>query len=635
LKLELLELLIGKLEKNGCMNKRVVHYIKPNENREAPHHIILVDTETVIEKMGEFSQNQYFRLGFAIYLRWDAAQKEYVESEYPLKSIDDFYQLLDSLATPKRKLVIFSHNSSFDYAILKMDTYFSSRKFEITLRTISQIFLIRAFRKGIDGSCSIVYSDTMNYYKMSLDKLGEIFGEKKMEKPDFENVSDSELMRYCRQDTKVLATVMIKHIKFVKEHDLGNFKMTVASQAFNAFRHRFMKEKILVHNFEDIIKLELNSYRGGRCEAFVLGKRENVYKLDVNSMYPFVMKSYNYPIKPLSNDVLVEIPVSDVKNSLADGKKFVLAECDMILNQPAIAVKKEKLFFPIGKISQTLTNPEIEYVMNNPEVGEIVNIKKCVFYEHSNIFTSYVDYFYGFRKGTTNLAYQQMSKLFLNSLYGKFGQKSISSHVKVEDEKVIAEVFDLMDDLHTHVVDELIDDKTVRYIRLADDLYLIENSSDILAQESCPIIASTVTSYARMFLFSLMKIAGLRNVYYVDTDSLFVNKMGYEILNSGGLVSSNELGKLKLEDIGTVEIFGAKNYSFNEEIKLKGVKKDARKIGENCYIQSQFLTKNMRYRKGLPDGLIKVQPITKNISMLYDKGIVINGIVKPHVYSDF
>jgi DNA polymerase elongation subunit (family B) len=617
------------------MNNRIPHYIKPNQNREAPQHIIVVDTETNIEKYGEFSQNQTFRLGFAIYLRWDAEQQEYTETEYPLKSIDDFYQLLDTLALPKRKLVIFSHNSSFDYAILKMDTYFSTRNFEITLRTISQIFLLRAFRKGINGSCSIIYSDTMNYYKMSLEKLGEIFGERKLEKPDFDNVSDEDLMIYCRQDVKVLATVMKKHIRFVKEHDLGNFKLTVASQAFTAFRHRFMHEKILVHNFGEIIELELNSYRGGRCEAFVLGKRENVYKLDVNSMYPFVMKNYEYPIKPLSDEVLKEIPIKDVLSNITDEKKFVLAECDMVLNQPAIAVKKEKLFFPIGKVRQTLTNPEIEYIIDNPDVGKIVNINKCVFYEQATIFNKYVDYFYEFRKGTTNKAYQQMSKLFLNSLYGKFGQKSMSSYEKVEDEIVKKELTELMDDLHTHVVDELIGEITVRYIRLGDDVYLINNSTDILSSESCPIIASTVTSFARMFLFKLMKMAKLKNVFYVDTDSLFVNEIGYEILNSNGLVSNNELGKLKLEEKGTVEIFGAKNYSFNDEIKLKGIKKDARKTGENSYIQSQFLTKNMRYRKGLPDGLIKVQPITKTISSIYDKGVVTGEIVSPHIYNDF
>ncbi len=33
------------------------------------------------------------------------------------------------------------------------------------------------------------------------------------EKPDFYNISDVELMKYCKQDTIVLATLMKKHIQ--------------------------------------------------------------------------------------------------------------------------------------------------------------------------------------------------------------------------------------------------------------------------------------------------------------------------------------------------------------------------------------------------------------------------------------
>ena len=613
---------------------RLIHYISENKNREIPHHLLVVDTETFIEKSGEFSEKQTFRLGYAIYLWWNSRNGVYYEQNFPLKSVDDFHKLLDSILIPKRKLVIFSHNSSFDYSILMMDTYFSSRNFEISMRVIDQIFLIRAFKKSKDGQSSIVYSDTMNYYKMSLQKLGEIFGEYKMKTPDFTNVSDSDLMKYCRQDTKILATLMKKHIQFIAEHDLGNFKMTIASQAFNAFRHRFMKSKILIHTFDDIIQLELSSYRGGRCEAFIIGKRENIFKLDVNSMYPFVMKQYRYPIKPLSNTVLTNLSIADIEDGLKTDK-FILAECNLILNEPVIAVKKKKLFFPIGRITQTITSPEIEYILKNPEIGNIKSIKKCVFYHQESIFKEYVDYFYNFRKSTTNLAYQAMAKLFLNSLYGKFGQKSMSAHTKIDDHSIQDNIFELMNDLKTNVVDKLIDDKLTRYIRLAEDLYCIENSSEILAYDSSPIIASAVTSYARMYLFELIKTAGLSEVFYCDTDSLFVSEIGYNNLKTKGLISPTELGKLKHEDTGNMEIFGAKNYSFNDETKLKGIKKDARLISPNKYIQSQFITKNLKYRKGIQDGMILVQPIIKQISMNYDKGMVKNGTIFPLEFNDF
>ena len=115
---------------------------------------------------------------------------------------------------------------------------------------------------------------------------------------------------------------------------------------------------------------------------------------------------------------------------------------------------------------------------------------------------------------------------------------------------------------------------------------------------------------------------------------LFVTETGFDNLKSE--ISQTELGKLKLEEIGSCEIFGAKNYHFNDAIKLKGVKNNAEKLGPNKYKQSQFVTKNMRYRNGTADGVVIVKDIVKNISTDYDKGIVrADGIVEPLVFSDF
>jgi hypothetical protein len=109
------------------------------------------------------------------------------------------------------------------------------------------------------------------------------------------------------------------------------------------------------------------------------------------------------------------------------------------------------------------------------------------------------------------------------------------------------------------------------------------------------------------------------------------------------MIHQTQLGKLKLEEIGTCEIFGAKNYHFNDSIKLKGVKKDAEKLDEmalcwkhDTYRQSQFVTKQMRYREGTPDGTVLVRQIVKHISSDYDKGTVgESGIVHPLVFADW
>ena len=76
-----------------------------------------------------------------------------------------------------------------------------------------------------------------------------------------------------------------------------------------------------------------------------------------------------------------------------------------------------------------------------------------------------------------------------------------------------------------------------------------------------------------MMLLSYIEQAGWNNIFYTDTDSLFVNYAGYQNLLTE--IDSKVLGKLKVEDISKTdtEIRGCKDYTFNSQIKTKGVAK--------------------------------------------------------------
>jgi len=599
---------------------RFCHYIKHNARSEIPSNMLVVDTEASISEQPDGSQHQTFRLGYAIHMM--AKDDGWIQTGYELSSIDDFWNLLDRFAYEKTRLYIFAHNMAYDFTILKLDTYLSSRKIDMSIDVRDSVFIVR-------GN-NLVFLSTTNFYKQSLKTLGEVFGKSKMDSPDFLHCSNSELMPYCQRDTEVLALIMEKHLAFIRDNDLGCFKPTISGQSLQAYRHRFMHHSLLVHNYDEVLELERQSYRGGRCEAFRLGTFSGIYYLDINSMYPFVMKTSQFPTKLTTMKPLTIQTVDDLKDALVSGH-FIMADCDIILNEPLVACKREKLFFPIGNIRQVITSPEIEYIIEHPDCGSISKIHSLVLYEKAEIFKEFVDFFYNFRKNTDNPAYKTLAKLVLNSLYGKFGQRSFGQLKKIEDENLIWLYTDMMNDSGTNEIWISVGQK---YVRHGNILYLHTQTSGEYAPDSIPIIASSVTSYARILLFKLMKIAGKENVLYCDTDSLFVTKSGYDNLRDW--ISPNELGKLKMEDYGTVEIRGAKDYTFNGVVKMKGIKKNAEKLPNGKYRQYQFQTKSLRYRAGTEDGIVVVKPIDKEMSGLYDKGIVDeSGIVSPFVYRDF
>ena len=593
-----------------------------------PTNLLFVDTEANIREQNGL-QYQTFRLGYAIHVR------NGYSTGYPLHSVEDFWNLLDRFRYPKTRLFVFAHNMAYDYAILKLDTYISSRNLEINLRAIDSVFVITAghhYQRKDRQTFVTEYEflSSTNFYKQSLKELGQMFGLSKMDSPDFTRVSDVRLMEYCQRDTEVLTKIIQTHIAFIKENDLGSFKPTIASQAFTAFRHRFMSHNLLVHDFQEILDMAGRSYRGGRCETFRMGRFKNIYKLDINSMYPFVMKSCKYPIHPFSSKPIIGCDVSDLEESVKEN--FVMADCDIILNEPLIATKREKLFFPVGNVRQIILQPEIEMILKNPDIGKIVKVHAMVSYQSADIFSEYVDFFYGLRCNTDNEAIKGMCKLFLNSLYGKMGQRNSTKPELVTDDYKLWMLKEIMNEEGTF---EIHDGLSSKYVKLGEQIYRVTGHDNGFAMESIPEIASSVTAYARCLLFKLIMIAGWENVLYCDTDSLFVTETGYRLLDDSSMVHASELGKLKLEEIGDVELFGAKDYIFNGKVKLKGIKHNAEKLPDGTYRQYQFQTKNIRYQNATPDGIVILNPVIKTISRRYDKGIVSGQTVKPLVFSDF
>lgn len=69
-----------------------------------------------------------------------------------------------------------------------------------------------------------------------------------------------------------------------------------------------------------------------------------------------------------------------------------------------------------------------------------------------------------------------------------------------------------------------------------------------------------------------MRIAGLENVYYVDTDSLWTSAKGYEALVAANAVSPGKLGSLRVVDVHRwVEFRGIKYYETPAGITCAGV----------------------------------------------------------------
>ena len=270
-------------------------------------------------------------------------------------------------------------------------------------------------------------------------------------------------------------------------------------------------------------------------------------------------------------------------------------------------------------------------------------------YQTRRIFRQFVKYFYKLRmeyKKIGNGIYVEFCKLILNTLYGKFGQKeTISKMLDKTDTEIIihSDIIMLMIEKKKEVLGLTSKDfeNNVIYLGTIIDLceiYLINKKLYIIQQtsnnseNSFVAISSFITSYSRMMLIDYILKAKRENVYYSDTDSLFVNKIGYKNLLSD--INEFKLGKLKVEEEGSCEIYAPKFYDFNGNRKVKGIKQKNSILLEETDKRVLYQVEQwQRAKSALKENNYQEQIIAKvkkQARKYYDKGNIDKyGIISP------
>jgi hypothetical protein len=457
--------------------------------------------------------------------------------------------------------------------------------------------------------------DMGNFFSTSLAEIGKVVGIEKGE-VDFSSCSFQELSDYCRNDVQILIAAWETWLSFLDEHDLGDFRQTLAAQAMSAYRHNAMSHPIKVHADMGVCQLERQAYRGGRVECFSVGElpKTKYYQLDVNGMYCYMMSRYEYP------RMLKSWPLTlNLKQLEASLKKHcVIAHVILRTEIPAFPFRAETFnVYPVGVFQTVLSTPEIAFALDR---CEILQVGRVAIYEKAPIFRAYADYFaelkeYYWREG--NQPFREIAKKLANSLYGKFGQTDIETDLS----------FDLppIGPREAPYYDWRVK-KWYRIYQLGHQVVFEKSGGESF--NSFPAIPAHVTAYARMYLWSLIEQAGLENTFYCATDSLIVNQQGYD--NLADKIDKYKLGYLKVEcEAENLEIWGPNNFKLGDKLKSGGIRKNATRLSHDVFEQDSFLGLRGAIRKGNPD-LVTIKKMKKKMHRRIKTGQVQpNGRVTP------
>lgn len=289
-----------------------------------------------------------------------------------------------------------------------------------------------------------------------------------------------------------------------------------------------------------------------------------------------------------------------------------------------------------------------EEMDNAVKYGYTFEILKGYQFKKGYIFKEYISNMYNLRlqypKGDPmNL----IAKLLMNSLYGKFGMKSVTTKIEIISNEDLTKY---LDKYNTSIAD---------IIYLENNIVLIINTNEFKPSSDTPFtemvlihkmdtnvgIASAISAYSRIYMSQFKKNPKYK-LYYSDTDSAVFNAP------LPPHMVGTELGQMKLEYTISKAVFLApKVYALiteegQEIIKAKGLTKDAI---QNIHIADyeQLLNKNSsrvfnqsKSYKSLYQGNISVLDTIYTLKATSNKrqNYYVNGIfdhTKPFNYKEF
>ena len=333
----------------------------------------------------------------------------------------------------------------------------------------------------------------------------------------------------------------------------GNTKLTIGSDAMRQW------QKLDGMHFPSMPRIddELDSkfrlaYRGGFTWLNDVFKNKEIghgFVMDVNSLYPFVMRSFPLPCgEPhhtyeVPSNTLYIAHVIIYSATLKEGGIPCISNMNRCDGSKGSVISNEYLEY-IDNMEVWLTNFDLELVMINYDV-EVTPIEYYYFDKVEGCFDNFIDTNYEIKK-TSRGAKRQIAKLNLDSLYGRFG-------IKIGRHKTIPII---EDGVLKFVNSEVLKDNTIRYLPMA----------------------IFITSIAR-YLIIRTALEIIDRVVYIDTDGIHI--VGDDIPDVFDI--GKELGEWKIEaEFNRAKYIGLKTYIHDEVngetvVKMSGAPEEVRK----------------------------------------------------------
>lgn len=538
------------------------HYIGLNHVTSIPRRFVYLDSEAN-QRQERGARVQSFRLAVAAFERRLEDGKGWSERTFEtFKAPIDLWSAVNDCTRAKARTVVVCHNLGYDLRITHALTELP--RLGWSLKAI-KLDGGHAWASWSRAKRTLMMCDSASWVPYGLEHLGKLIGTHKLDLPPWNDSFEAWEAR-CRRDVEILADVWRRLMAWVEDEDLGNWRPTGAGQSWSAFRHRFMTDKILVHEDDDARKAERDAAHTGRCEAWKHGQLAGgpFTEWDFTAAYANVGATVHVPVRLRSQHHSLSL------DQWADCRIRGAALSDVCITTATPTVPRrihDRIVWPVGTFETTLWENEIALALAH---GAKVEIGRTWTYDTAPALQSFCEWVLNIideRRTDVDPIVRLAAKHFSRSLIGRFGSRypkwANAGTMEYDD---VRRWRDFNGD--TRLSTEM--------LQVGREVWSETEKTD--APDSAPQIMSWVMAECRVQLWKAMQHAGLDNVAHVDTDSLLLNAEGSARLRRSPIHGLRPKGTWR-----SIEVLGPRQLVLDGSVKAAGLPRNARKLSPGSF----------------------------------------------------
>lgn len=538
------------------------HYLRHNhQTRQSRRHVFL-DTEARTT-YHQPVQSQSWLLGVARFMDLDPRRKSPLDTTTEYVDEHTLWGDVDKFTRSGTRTVLWCHNLAYDLRIARGLEILPDLGWNLQAIVLDGL---ASWAKFTRDKRTLVCADFLSWASMPLARIASLLGMAQEPLPEIPERDLRGTFRRCRQDVNILCAAVVSTLDWLKTDDLGNQQITGPAQAFSAYRHRFMQHQILVHGRPDLLKRERRAIWAGRTEAWRHGifVNDDVHEFDLQRAYANVARDCQLPTVYVGMVDGADCTPERIAE-WAGNNRAILAGCTVNTPKPVVPTEHDgRVLWPTGQFRTTLWDTELRALTN---VDADVTIHRADVYTSAPCLRTWAEWILTELNpdtGTTPPLQTRILKQWSRSLIGRFALQYRAWDKLGESEESDLYLADLCGEDVEHGAQLLQAGHTI-----------LQLGSMVDGENCLPQITGYITAVCRMRLWELMNVAGLENVYYVDTDSIMCNGMGARNLRRR-MDLDGAYGLAYKHAIGRLELQGPRQLTVDTDRRYSGVPRGAR-----------------------------------------------------------